>query len=95
MLALPTASFARTRKVYGPSASGEEGVWELAPEQGPKAGVPVSIEHSKPAPASELKVKVGVESLVRPEGPESMVTTGAVVSTVQVELAGVASTLPA
>ena len=47
-------------------------MWELAPEQGPKAGVPVSIEHSKLAPASELKVKVGVESLVRPEGPESI-----------------------
>ena len=70
-------------------------MWELAPEQGPKLGVPVSIEHSKLAPASELKVKVGVESLVRPEGPESMDTTGAVVSTVQVEAAGVASTFPA
>ena len=63
-------------------------MWELAPKQGPKAGAPESIEHSKFAPASELKVKVGVESLVRPEGPESMDTTGAVVSTVQVELAG-------
>ncbi len=70
-------------------------MWELAPEQVPKAGVPVSIEHSKPAPASELKVKVGVESLVRPEGPESIVTTGAVVSILQVKLAGVASVFAA
>ena len=66
-----------------------------APEQGPKSGVPVSIEHSKPAPGSELKVKVGVGSLVCPEGPESIVTTGAVVSTLQAKEAGLASALPA
>ena len=65
------------------------------PEQGPKLAEPVSIEHSKLAPGSELKVNVGVASLVSPDGPESMLTTGALVSTVQVELAGVWSTLPA
>jgi hypothetical protein len=48
----------------------------------------VSIEHSKLTPASELKVKVGVGSLVRPDGPESIVTFGGVVSTVQVDEAG-------
>ena len=46
-------------------------------------------------PASELKVKLGVESLVRPDGPGVDATVGAVVSTVQVELAGVASMFPA
>ena len=55
----------------------------------------MSIEHSKLAPGSELKVKVGVGSLVRPEGPESMLTTGAVVSTVQLKDAGVPSVLAA
>ncbi len=40
-------------------------------------------------------MKVGVGSLVRPEGPESMLTTGAVVSTVQLKDAGVASVLAA
>ena len=58
-------------------------------------GVPLSIEHSKLTPGSELKVKVGVGSLVRPEGPESMVTTGAAVSIVQLKVAGLWSTLPA
>jgi hypothetical protein len=63
-------------------------VWVPVPEHVPKLGVPVSIEHSKLAPASELKEKVGVESLVRPDGPESMLTAGGVESTVQVKLAG-------
>jgi hypothetical protein len=70
-------------------------VWVPLPEHGPKFGLPVSIEHSKLVPASELKVKVGVGSFVRPEGPESIVTVGGVVSTVQVEVAGLWSVLPA
>ena len=89
------ASVARTRKVWGPSASGAAGVWELESEQGPKEGVPVSIEHSKEAPGSELKPKVGDGSLVRSIGPESIWTTGGIVSTVQSKEAGLASTLPA
>ncbi len=40
-------------------------------------------------------MKVGVGSLVRPEGPESMLTAGAVVSTVQLKDAGVPSVLAA
>src|SRR5690242_5298386 len=91
----PAASTVRTRNVYGPSARGEDGVSVPLPEQGPKLGVPPSIEHSKARPGSELNVKVGVASLVSPDGPESILTTGGVVSTVQVTLAGVASILPA
>jgi len=63
------------------------------PEQEPKSAAPVSIEHSKVVPVSELKVNVGVESLVSPDGPESMLTVGGVVSTVQVKLAGLWSKL--
>ncbi len=85
---LPAASVARTRKVWEPSASGLPGVSEPASEQEPKLGVPLSIEHSKEAPGSELKAKVGVASLVRPAGPESIPTAGGVRSTVQVKEAG-------
>ena len=59
--------------------------------QGPKSGVPVSIEHLTAAPASPAwKAKVGVASLVRPAGPESIPTAGGVVSTVQPNSAGAA-----
>ncbi len=71
-------------------------MWEPASEQGPKAGLPWSIEHCTVAPASPgWKPKVGVASLVRPAGPESIPTCGAVVSTLQAKLAGVWSALPA
>ena len=53
-----------------------------------------SREHSNVAPGSEENVNVGATSLVGPEGPECMVVWGAVVSTVQVLKAGVASVLP-
>ena len=49
------------------------------PEQGPKLGVPLSIEQAKVDPAAEeWKVKVGVESLVGPLGPESIVVCGGI-----------------
>ena len=65
-------------------------------EQGWKSGVPVSSEHSKLDPGSlEWKVKLGVGSLVVPCGAESIVVSGALVSTVQVKLSGLASGLPA
>ena len=63
--------------------------------------LPESTRHWKLEPASELeKPKVGVESLVAPLGPESIVVFGGVVSpppplTVNVRLAGLGSTLPA
>ncbi len=64
------------------------------PEQGPKAARPVSIEHSKLEPASvEWNSKLGVESAVVPEGPASMIVSGAVVSTVKERVAGVWSVL--
>ena len=62
----------------------------------------LSSLHSKVLPASEEeKVKVALFCLIVPEGPESMVVSGGVVScgvgtfTVKVLEAGVASTLPA
>ncbi len=80
---LPAPSVARTRKVCGPSLSGLAAVCDPMSEQGPKLGLPLSIEHSKLAPGSEPKPKVGVESLVRPEGPELTDTAGGVRSMVQ------------
>ena len=56
----------------------------------------LSTEHWKVAPGeSEMKVKVGVGSLVAPLGPSVIVVVGAVRSTVHVRLAGEGSTLPA
>ncbi len=53
------------------------------PEQGPKDGDPDPSEHSKLEPASlEWNAKVGVASLVGPDGPLSIVVWGGVPSTV-------------
>jgi hypothetical protein len=66
---LPTESVARTEKVWGPSVSCAVVCGEL---QAAKA--PESTRHSKLEPAfEEEKAKVGVGSLVVPEGPESIV----------------------
>ena len=54
-----------------------------------------SRRHSKLAPASLEKVKVGVSSLVGPAGPPSIAVSGACVSTVHVRLAGDPSVFPA
>ena len=54
------------------------------PEQGAKLGAPESIEHSKVDSATEeWKAKVGVESVVGPLGPESIVVSGAVPDAVE------------
>jgi hypothetical protein len=55
-----------------------------------------SREHSKLEPASLAeKVKLGVESLTGPAGPDSIEVSGATVSTVNERVAGVPSVLPA
>jgi hypothetical protein len=45
--------------------------------QGPKFSTPWSTEHSTVVAPLGVKSKVGVESLVGPEGPLSIVTVGA------------------
>ena len=87
---LPAASVARTSNVCGPSASAAV-VWGEV--QVVKASS--SMRQSKLAPGSEENSNVGVASRVRPLGPVSIVVCGALVSTVIVRLAGVASVLPA
>ncbi len=90
---LPAAS--RRGHAEGVVAVGEAGGgWSVpAPEQGPNASVPVSIEQMKAAVASEeLKAKAGRASFVGPLGPESIATGGAWVSTTKVREAGVGST---
>ena len=54
----------------------------------PVAAPGPSRRHSKLAPASELKVKVGSSSRVRPVGPELIVVSGGAVSTVKLRVAG-------
>src|SRR5438034_114803 len=78
--AFPAVSVAWTSKLCDPSASGATGVWvSPGPEQG--ANGSESKRHSKLEPGSEDEnPKVGVGSWVVPEGPESIVVSGGVVS---------------
>src|SRR5436309_14209036 len=87
---LPAVSMARTWKVWLPRA-GERWVGGLV--QSLKA-TPSSLQ-SKVLPALvAVKLKLAVVLLVRAGGLAVMVVAGAVVSMVQVKLAGVGSTLP-
>jgi hypothetical protein len=54
-----------------------------------------SSEHANALGSEAVKTKVAVVESVGPEGPEVIVVSGAVVSTVQVQRAGLASTFPA
>ena len=87
---LPAVSVARTSKVWEPSARAST-VWGLEQEAKP----PASSWHSKVEDSLAEKVKVASAELEGSAGPESMVVSGSVVSTVQVWEAGVASVLPA
>src|ERR687895_580307 len=86
---LPAASVARTSNVCAPSDNAPVVCGEV---QAAKAAA--STRHWKLAPASLEKPNVGVESPVRPVGPESIVVCGAAVSTVKARLAA-APVLPA
>src|ERR671923_278204 len=88
---LPAWSVARTEKVWEPELKPEY-VW--GEEHGSK--LPESSWHSNVAlGSSEEKVNVASVEVVVPEGPESIVVSGAAVSTVQVRVSGVWSVLPA
>ena len=54
-----------------------------------------SREHANVLGSEAVKTKVAVVDPVGPEGPDVIVVSGAVVSTVQVQRAGLASTFPA
>ena len=74
-------SVALTSKLWGPSPSAGEAVWLSPSEQAAKGSA--SKRHWKLEFGSEEeKVKVGVLSLVSPEGPVSIVVSGAVESSV-------------
>src|SRR5918999_1530883 len=87
---LPSASVARTEKGCSPSARPVSSTGE-----GHAAYPAPSSEHSKVAPASAEKLMIAEVLFVAPDGPASIVVTGAAVSTVHVRLAGVPSMLPA
>ena len=91
--ALPAGSTARTSKVCAPCARELYGCGEVQASK--SASWVESRRHSKLAPASEEKANDGEASLVRPEGPESIVVWGATVSTVKLCEAGLGSGFPA
>ena len=70
------SSVTRTRKIQSPSAR-VSAVCVVSEVQGPKFSTPWSTEHSTVVAPLGVKPKVGVESLVGPEGPLSIVTEGA------------------
>ena len=72
---LPASSVARTATVCGPldSAAVVHGLVQ-------SAHAPESTRHSNTAPASDVKAKVGVLSVIVPVGPEVIVVSGAVPS---------------
>ncbi len=76
---VPPAKVARTREGVRAVGQRARGVWEApGPEQGTK--VPASMRAGEGRAADrEWKPKVGVESLVGPLGPESIVVCGGVV----------------
>jgi hypothetical protein len=87
----PSPSTARTRKVCAPDESVEvvNGDEQLV-------NAPVSTEHWNVDGVSlDENANVGVESFVGPLGPEVIVVSGAVVSTVKARVAGVGSVFPA
>src|SRR5687767_15636862 len=87
---LPAASVASTSKVCWPSANSVNSLGEAHSANGA-----LSREHSNFDPSSSAeKVNVATVSVVEAGGSESMVTCGAVVSTIHVWLTG-DSTLPA
>jgi hypothetical protein len=89
---LPAASVARAWKVWLPPVSAGEIDSGLVQD----VQLPPSTRHSKVEPLSEeLKLKLGVVLLDGSDGLESIVVFGAVRSTVQVWLGGVASVFPA
>ena len=73
---LPAESMARTRKVWSPSLNAAVVCGEVQ-----LAKAPPSTAHSKVEPVSlEWNVKVGVLSPVAPDGPVSIVVSGALTS---------------
>jgi hypothetical protein len=88
---LPAASMAPTSKLWGPSVK-EVRVFGL----GQGVAGPESTLHWKLEPGSlDENAKLGVGSVVGPLGPESIVVSGGMLSTVKLRVAGVWSTLPA
>ena len=87
----PAASVARTRRVCSPWASPVSVRGEVQACQAPESSL-----HSKLEPVSfDENPSVAEVDAVGPVGPESIVVSGATVSTVQVRAASLASALPA
>ena len=56
---------------------------------------PSSLQSKVEPPSVEEKVKLGWLSPVRPDGPESIVVSGVVVTTVQLRVSSLGSVFPA
>ena len=86
---MPAASVAPTSKLWEPSLKASS----LGLVHG--AAGAASTLHRKLEPGSLAeKAKLGVRSRIEPLGPESIVVSGGVVSTVKLRVAGVGSTSP-
>ena len=87
---LPAVSMARSSKVCSPSVRTTSSTGETHAANGLS-----SNRHSNEAtPTAASKEKIGVLSVVRPDGPLVIVVSGAVVSTWMLTPAGSVSTLP-
>ena len=91
---LPAASSARTRNVYVPSASGPSVRGEVQARRcrSPAGAVEPALERRARLAGERER---GDAFVIVPVGPRVIVVSGAVVSTVNVRVAGVGSTLPA
>jgi hypothetical protein len=89
--ALPAASMARTSKVCTPLPSPEYAFGEVHVTKAARSSRHSNVE----SVSAEEKPKLADEEVEVPLGPDVIAVSGSVVSTVQVLLAGLASTLPA
>jgi hypothetical protein len=92
---VPNPSVARTENVYEPSASGPYARGDVHATHVPVADPGPSSLHSNVDPVSEPEKPNDGDALpVVPVGPESLVVSGAAVSTVNERVAGLGSGVP-
>jgi hypothetical protein len=91
---LPTASVARTLNVYDPFARLEYAFGDVHEPYVPVVVPGPSSLHWNVSVASLLKPKLALFVVIVPVGPVSIVVCGAVVSTLNERVAGLASVIP-
>ena len=87
---MPARSIARTLNRCAPLARLEYAFGEGHPANAAES----SLQRKREPASDDEKVKLAFRCAIVPEGPEVIVVSGRVVSTVKVRLAGVGSVLP-